>query len=75
MFGVNILVTRYDTVRPMSASFTPGSVPVGTQVFVVTGNPNGVQTATRPAIAYTLTGNLWIKTGAGTNNTGWEQEF
>lgn len=42
-----------------------------TEVYFVAGDPNGVQTATRPAIAYSATGGLWLKTNAGTNNTGW----
>jgi hypothetical protein len=43
-----------------------------TQVFFGVGDPNGVQTATKPAIFYTALGALWYKTGDGTNNTGWE---
>lgn len=42
------------------------------EVFLVAGDPNGVQSATRPAIAYTVNGSVWIKTGAGTTDTGWE---
>jgi hypothetical protein len=42
-------------------------------VFFGTGDPNGVVTATRPAVFYTALGAYWIKTGVGTNNTGWEQ--
>jgi len=42
------------------------------QVFFGTGDPNGVVTATRPAIFYTDTGATWLKTGIGTNDTGWE---
>lgn len=41
--------------------------------FFITGDPNGAQTATRPAIAYDNGGRFWEKTGAGSNNTGWEQ--
>jgi len=43
-----------------------------TQVFFGVGDPNGVQTATRPAIFYTALGALWYKTGDGTSSTGWE---
>lgn len=38
-------------------------------------DPNGVVSATRPAIAYDNAGAVWIKTGSGTNNTGWEQRL
>lgn len=44
-----------------------------TEVYFGTGDPNGVQTATRPALFYTAAGDVWVKTGAGTTNTGWEQ--
>lgn len=41
-----------------------------TQVFSGNGNPNGVVTATEPALYYDkVTGILYQKTGAG--NTGW----
>lgn len=39
----------------------------------VSGDPNGQINATLPAIAYDNAGRLWEKTGAGTNDTGWEQ--
>ena len=42
-----------------------------TEVFFGSGDPNGVQTATRPAIFYSADGALWTKTNAGSNNTGW----
>lgn len=42
-------------------------------VFFNAGDPNGVITATRPALCYTPALGLWMKTGSGTNNTGWEQ--
>ena len=42
------------------------------QVFFGTGDPNGVVTATRPAVFYDDVGAVWLKTGAGTNDTGWE---
>jgi len=35
--------------------------------------PNAAVTATRPAIYYTAQGSVWVKTGAGATNTGWEQ--
>ena len=38
---------------------------------VASGDPNGVVTATRPAILYTDAGGLWVKTGVGSSNTGW----
>ncbi len=42
------------------------------QVFqIASGDPNGVVTATAPAICYTTAGGLWTKTGVGNNNTGW----
>jgi hypothetical protein len=44
-----------------------------TQVYFGTGDPNGVQTATRPAIFYSADGSLWQKTNSGSNNTGWLQ--
>ena len=75
MFGVNIIVNRYDTVRAFAGTGPASTVVAGTQVFFVTGDPNGVQTATRPAVAYDATGAFWEKTGAGTNNTGWERAF
>jgi hypothetical protein len=52
-----------------SSSSSGGGV---TQVFFGVGDPNGVQTATRPAIFYTAAGALWYKTGDGTSDTGWE---
>lgn len=39
------------------------------------GDPNGVVTATRPAQCYDAAGNLWLKTNAGTNDTGWVQRL
>jgi hypothetical protein len=45
------------------------------QLSFITGNPNGAQTATRPALAYDAAGAIWVKTGAGTTNTGWEQRL
>ena len=42
------------------------------QVFFGTGDPNGVVTATRPAVFYDDVGAVWLKTGSGTNDTGWE---
>ena len=42
------------------------------QVFFGSGDPNGVQTATAPALFYTDTGAIWFKTNTGTNNIGWE---
>lgn len=42
-------------------------------VYFGTGDPNGVVTATRPAAFYTANGDWWIKTTAGTTNTGWTQ--
>lgn len=35
--------------------------------------PNAAVTATRPALYYTSQGSVWVKTGAGATNTGWEQ--
>lgn len=44
-----------------------------TEVYFGTGDPNGVQTATRPAIFYSADGALWHKTTVGNTNTGWLQ--
>lgn len=44
-------------------------------LYFITGNPNGVTTATRPAIAYDANGAVWLKTNAGANSTGWEQRL
>lgn len=46
-----------------------------TQVFSGTStDPNGVITATAPAIYYsTVDGSQWVKTSAGSSNTGWEK--
>jgi len=46
-----------------------------TQVFFGVGDPNGVVTATNPALFYTALGEMWFKTGTGTNNTGWEERI
>jgi hypothetical protein len=46
-----------------------------TEVYFGTGDPNGVQTATRPAIFYDAIGSVWIKTSSGSSNTGWEQRL
>lgn len=46
------------------------------RVFRIAGNdPNSVQTATRPAICYGGDNSVWIKTGSGTNDTGWERKL
>jgi len=52
-----------------SSSSSGGGV---TQVFFGVGDPNGVQSAIKPAIFYTALGALWYKTGDGYNDTGWE---
>jgi hypothetical protein len=52
-----------------SSSSTSTGVP---EVYFGVGDPNGVQTATRPALFYTALGAMWFKTGTGTNDTGWE---
>lgn len=47
-----------------------------TEVYYISSDgtdPNGVITATRPAVAYDDSGNFWKKTGSGSSNTGWEQ--
>jgi len=54
-----------DAVATTITSTTP-------EVYFVTGNPNGVQSAARPAVGYSTTGSVWIKTGTGTNSSGWE---
>lgn len=45
------------------------------RLYFTDGDPNGVVSATRPAQAYDAAGNVWIKTSAGNNNTGWEQRL
>lgn len=44
-----------------------------TEVYFGVGDPNGAQTATRPAIFYSADGAVWHKMNAGNNNTGWVQ--
>jgi hypothetical protein len=44
-------------------------------LYFVDGDPTSFVTATRPAQAYDALGNLWLKTNAGTNDTGWEQRL
>jgi hypothetical protein len=56
----------YDPTLPVTTT------PSTTEIYWISGDPNGVQSATRPAMAYSVTGSVWIKTGSGTNNTGWE---
>ena len=47
---------------------------VSTQrVFYGSGDPNGVVTATRPAIYYTDDGHLWVKLNAIADDTNWGQ--
>lgn len=43
------------------------------RVFLVTGDPNGVQSASGPAIAITAAGALWIRPVATAGNAGWIQ--
>lgn len=45
-----------------------------TALFATIGDPNGVITATPPAMAYNdLSGSLWFKqAGSGNTNTGWQ---
>lgn len=43
------------------------------EVYFGSGDPNGTVTANRPAAFYTANGDWWIKTSAGTTNTGWVQ--
>ncbi len=50
-----------------------GSGLFAAQWYFGTGDPNGVVMAERPAGFYTPTGEVWIKTGAGLNDTGWEE--
>lgn len=56
-------------VGPTGATGPSGDL----SVFFNAGDPNGVVTATRPALCYTPGLGLWMKTGAGTTNTGWDQ--
>lgn len=41
------------------------------QVYFCDGDPNGRITAIRPALCYTPSGGVWLKTNSGNNNTGW----
>jgi hypothetical protein len=43
--------------------------------FGAAENPNGVTTATRPAVYYSDEGSMWLKTNTGNNPSGWEQKF
>ncbi len=45
------------------------------ELYLTNGDPNGVQMAMRPAMAYSPNGSLWIKTNDGVNTTGWELVF
>lgn len=42
-----------------------------TAVYQTSGNPEGVTTASAPAIAYDSAGGVYVKI-SGTGNTGWE---
>lgn len=59
----------YDADPDATATTITSTTP---DVYFITGNPNGVQSAVRPAIAYSATGSVWFKTGTGTNSSGWE---
>jgi hypothetical protein len=63
-----------DIVYPASTATTAGAPPSSgaQEVYFVTTNPNGVTTATAPAIAYSANGSVWLKTGLGTSSSGWE---
>jgi len=51
---------------------TGATGPAGSgSIFFNSGDPNGVVTATRPAMTYGPTGEVWIKTDATESNTGW----
>lgn len=45
----------------------------GSNTYFSETSPNGVVTATRPAVCYASNGRIWTKTNAGSNNTGWVQ--
>lgn len=49
------------------------NIPLSTtqQVFDAAGDPNGVVTATKPAICVSDNDTFWRKSNVGTNNTGW----
>lgn len=66
--------TKANGVWAIVGAFGGGNT---TAIFISTPNedPNSVYSATRPAFAYDSVGSLWIKTNAGTNNTGWEQRL
>ncbi len=65
---------------PGASSVVPTpSVPVSSLTAIAAqtfyteaADPNGVITATRPALCYAGNNTLWKKTGPGTNDTGWE---
>lgn len=68
-----------DMLTDESGGTTVVQTPIvaGTSYFIPTvgADPNGLITATRPAVAYDAAGAFWVKTGSGTNNTGWEQRL
>ncbi len=72
-FGNYICDIAPDPITPHN----PGTGGGGgaTEAFFVSGDPNGVTTATRPAIAYDANGSIWLKTSSGSSNTGWEQRL
>jgi hypothetical protein len=41
-------------------------------IYGTDADPNGSVFAVRPALYYNDTGGVWVKTGAGNTNTGWE---
>lgn len=50
------------------------ALPLSAQEVLLVGDnqdANGTIVASRPAVAYDETGNFWVKTGDGTNSTGW----
>lgn len=57
----------------LSLTGPPGPAGSGAGATVqVSGDPNGVVTATTPAIGYDEpNGAVWVKTGVGSTNTGW----
>lgn len=57
-----------ETVSPSGAVLGSGGIYFGTDA-----DPNGNVTATRPATYYNDVGNVWVKTNAGNNSSGWSQ--
>lgn len=74
--GANAMALVYDPdeVLPENRTRLTPLTTIGEQrVFLVVGDPNGVQDAPGPAIAITALGALWSRPVATAGNTGWIQ--